>query len=266
MTTSPATPAILEARQVSWHSRQRPVLGPVSLAIRPREHVVLIGPNGAGKTTLLRLLAGLLDRQHGDILFDGTSYEHLDRRQLARRIAYVPQIRPARIPLTVQQVVEQGRYPHLSSGRKSLRLRDFEAIEGALRRVGLWELRQRSVDRLSGGERQAVFIAAALAQEAGVLILDEPTTHLDPRHKAKVTNILLRLKRETDTTVVAATHELRFAAHVADRVIALEQGRLVHQGEPEEVLEPTILEKVFGIPFVVASPGALATPRVELPE
>ena len=258
-----APPPVVEARRISWRSRRREVLGAISLAVRPRDHVVLIGPNGAGKTTLLRLLAGLLQRGGGELYYGGIPYERFDRRQLARRIAYVPQIRPARIPLTARQVVEQGRYPHLRPGRRNLGRRDFEAIEGALRRVGLWELRDRSVERLSGGERQAVFIAAALAQEARVLILDEPTTHLDPRHQAEVTRILLGLKRDSETTVLAATHELRFAAQVADRVLALKAGTILRQGIPGEVLASAVLEEIFETPFETASAAPLPIPRVE---
>lgn len=254
---------ILEGRGLSWRSQGKRVLGPVSLAVKPREHVVLIGPNGAGKTTLLRLLAGLLDPSEGNLSFSGTPFGELDRRQLARRIAYVPQIRPARIPLTVEQLVQQGRYPHLRPGRRNLLRQDFDAIEDALRRTGLGELRHRQVDRLSGGERQAVFIAAALAQQAGVLILDEPTTHLDPRHQAEVTRLLLRLKRETDTTVLAATHELRFAQAVADRTIAMKHGAILRAGPPEKVLRPEPLEEIFEIPFAPASSAGLPEPRLE---
>ncbi|MCB1036963.1 MAG: ABC transporter ATP-binding protein, partial [Acidobacteria bacterium] len=211
-------------------------------------------PNGAGKTTFLRLLAGLLERDRGELLFDGVSFDRLDRRQLARRIAYVPQVRPARIPLTVQQVVEQGRYPHLSRRRMAPGPKDFEAVRWALERVGLDSLRHRPLDQLSGGERQAVFIAAALAQEARILILDEPTTHLDPKHQAQVTRILLGLKRETETTVISASHELHFAAAVADRIVAIKGGRTLCEGEPGLLLTPPRLLEVFETPFS-AAPG-----------
>ncbi|HEX2225082.1 MAG TPA: ABC transporter ATP-binding protein, partial [Thermoanaerobaculia bacterium] len=170
MTASP----LLVARGLTWGAGGRTVLGPLDLEVLRGECLVVVGPNGAGKTTLLRCLTGLIPPTAGEIAFEGRSFARLSRRAIARRIAYVPQIRPARVPLTAQEVVLLGRYPHLAALQMAPRPEDFTAVDEAFRVVGIEDLRRRPLDELSGGERQAVYIAAALAQESELLVLDEP--------------------------------------------------------------------------------------------
>jgi ABC-type cobalamin/Fe3+-siderophores transport system ATPase subunit len=216
---------------------------------------VIVGPNGAGKTTLLRLLTGLLRPRSGELAWRGRPYADLSRRELARRIAYVPQIRPARVPLTVEEVVLLGRYPHLSALQWAPRASDFAAVDEALSRVGAGDLRRRRVDELSGGERQTVFIAAALAQEAELLILDEPTIHLDARHQRDLAGLLLRLAGESGRTVVLATHDLNLAGLLGDRLVALAGGRILAAGSPAEILRPDLLESLFRARFEIVRGG-----------
>lgn len=216
---------------------------------------MIVGPNGAGKTTLLRLLTGLLRPRAGALAWRGQPYTDLSRRELARRIAYVPQIRPARVPLTVEEVVLLGRYPHLSALQWAPRASDFAAVDEALSRVGAGDLRRRRVDELSGGERQAVFIAAALAQEAELLILDEPTIHLDARHQSDLAGLLLRLAGESGRTVVLATHDLNLAGLLGDRLVALKGGRILAAGRPAEILRPDLLESLFRARFEIVRGG-----------
>ncbi len=246
---------LLAARGLTWNAGRRTILGPLDLEVREGECLVIVGPNGAGKTTLLRLLTGLLRPQSGEIAWRGQAYADLSRRELARRIAYVPQIRPSRVPLTVEEVVLLGRYPHLSALQWAPRASDFAAVDEALRRVGAEDLRQRRVDELSGGERQAVFIAAALAQEAELLVLDEPTIHLDARHQSDLAGLLLGLAGESGRTVVLATHDLNLAGLLGDRLLALAGGRILAAGRPAEILRADLLESLFRARFEIVRGG-----------
>src|SRR5262249_4856886 len=161
----------------------------------------------------------------------------------------------ASVPLTVFEVVLLGRYPHLSPLQLAPRVEDFAAVEAALAVVGIEELRERPLDELSGGERQAVYIAAALAQEAEVLVLDGPTTPPDPRHQRDIAALLLKLKEESGRTVVAATHDLNLAALLGDRLLALAGGQILAVGTPAEILRPELLAELFGTRFEVVRGG-----------
>lgn len=255
---------LVEVRNLHWHAGSRRILGPVDLEVMRGESLVVVGPNGAGKTTLLRLLAGLLRPSRGERRYQGRPYTTLSRRELARRIAYVPQVRPQDVPLAVEDVVLQGRYPYLSPLQLAPTTRDFAAVAEALALVELSPLRRRLLHQLSGGERQAVYIAAALAQEAEILVLDEPTTHLDPRHQRETGALLLRLKREGRRTLVVATHDLDFASLVADRILALQAGRPMALGPPQAILTSNLLEDLFQAPFEVIHRGERAVPLLRL--
>jgi iron complex transport system ATP-binding protein len=248
-------PALLAARGLNWRAGARTILGPLDLDVLAGECLMVVGPNGAGKTTLLRLLTGLLAPAAGEIRYRGRPFAGLSRRQRARHIAYVPQVRPASVPLTVFEVVLLGRYPHLSPLQLAPRAADFAAVETALSVVGIADLRERPLDELSGGERQAVYIAAALAQEAEMLVLDEPTTHLDARHQRDVAALLLKLKAETGLTVVAATHDLNLASLLGDRLLALSGGRALAVGSPAEILRPELLADLFDTDFELVRGG-----------
>jgi iron complex transport system ATP-binding protein len=245
---------LLAARGLGWRAGGRRILGPLDLDVARGESLVVVGPNGAGKTTLLRLLAGLLAPSDGEVRLAGRPLAGHGRKELARRIAYVPQLRPVRVPLTVEAVVLLGRYPYLRPFQLAPAARDLEAVAEALRLVEIEPLRQRPVEELSGGERQAVYIAAALAQEAEILVLDEPTTHLDPRHEREIAALLPRL-REAGRTVVTATHDLNFASLTASRIAALKEGRILASGRPAELLEPGLLAELFEAPFEVVRAG-----------
>lgn len=253
--SQPEREPLIFARGLSWGAGGRTLVGPLDLDVRGGECLAVVGPNGAGKTSLLRLLTGLVRPATGTISFGGQPFAKLSRREVARRVAYVPQIRPARVPLAVEEVVLLGRYPYLSPLQLAPREADFAAVDEALRRVGILELRGRPVDELSGGERQAVFIAAALAQEAQLLVLDEPTLHLDARHQQQLGALLLRLKSDAGRTVVLATHDLNLAALLGDRLLALAGGREMAIGTPAEILRPEVLERLFSARFEVVRGG-----------
>jgi iron complex transport system ATP-binding protein len=237
-------------------------LGPASFEARQRELVVILGPNASGKSTLLRLLAGLAKPLSGRIEIDGTEISKLDLRTRAQRIALVQQESELLFPLRVWEYVLQGRYPH---GR---RLR-FESDEdcllagNALAQVGADALRDRWMDRLSGGEKQRVILARALAQQPSLLLLDEPTQHLDIGGKVELLRRLRKLADGNRYTVLVVTHELDLAAEFADRVVLLHRGKCLRVGTPAEVYDPALLSEVFDAPIEVEM-RAGGKPRVIL--
>ncbi len=224
------------------HGATRETLAGVDLDIRARRMTALIGPNGAGKSTLLQLLLGTLAPDAGEIRFAGRPLHEWSRRALAREVAVVPQ-NEAEPLFTVRDVVAMGRYPHLGPWQ-SERAEDAREIERALRRCDVAALAGRWLPKLSGGERQRVRLARALAQDAAVLVLDEPTAHLDVRHEM-ATFALLRELREQGTTVVLATHNINLAARYADDVVLLHGGRLAASGTPADVITAGHMEDVF---------------------
>ncbi len=267
---------LVAARALEWTAGGRRILGPLDLEVRRGECVAVVGPNGAGKTTLLRLVTGVLAPSHGRLELAGRPFAGLARREIARRIAYVPQIRPLRVPLTVERLVLLGRYPHLTRSRVAPTASDFEVARRAMDDVGVAGLAERPVDELSGGERQAAYIAAALAQEGELLVLDEPTTHLDPSHQQEIAALVRRLgaevgkpgdsgdpgdsaasgdARQGGRTVLLATHDLNFASLVADRILALREGRILASGPPARLLRPELLGELFGAPFEIVRGG-----------
>jgi iron complex transport system ATP-binding protein len=247
--------ALLTARGVGWEADGRTILDGLDQEVVAGECLAIVGPNGAGKTTLLRLLVGLLEPSNGSLAWGEAPYSDLSRRELAKRIAYVPQSHPLRIPLTVEQMVLLGRYPYLSALRVAPQESDYRAVARALELAGIETLRQRPLVELSGGERQSVYIASALAQEAELMVLDEPTTHLDPLHQREIASLLGRLNQQAGLSIVVATHDLNFASLLADRILALRHGTAVACETPAEMLRAPRLEEVFGAPFSVVREG-----------
>ncbi len=245
----------MTARGLGWKAGGRPILSGLDQEVVAGECLAIVGPNGAGKTTLLRLLVGLLEPSSGSLSWGETPYRELSRRELAQRIAYVPQSHPLRIPLTVEQMVLLGRYPYLSALRIAPREGDFRAVARAIELSGIEDLRGRPLAELSGGERQSVYIASALAQEAELMVLDEPTTHLDPLHQREIAGLLSRLNRQAGLSVVVATHDLNFASLLADRILALRRGKAVACESPAEMLRAERLAEVFDAPFSTVRGG-----------
>ncbi|WP_188192001.1 ABC transporter ATP-binding protein [Nonomuraea sp. SYSU D8015] len=222
----------------------RPILAGADLTVEPGEFVALVGVNGCGKSTLLRLIAGLLKPTSGRIALDGADLASLSRREVARRLAVLHQSLPPVPGLTVRQLVRQGRYPH--RGPLGL-LWDSDTMDEALELAGVAHLADRVLDTLSGGERQRVRLALAVAQNTRILLLDEPTAHLDIRHQLEVLELVRSLRAARGLTVVTVLHELDHAARFAERIVALHQGRVWADGEPEDVITPELLAEVFGV-------------------
>jgi ABC-type cobalamin/Fe3+-siderophores transport system ATPase subunit len=234
--------------------RNRNVLDAVDLAIDPGERVALIGPNGAGKSTLLRVASGLLKPARGDAALAGRPVATLDRMEVARHLAVVPQQATLPFATRVEEVVGLGRLPY-EHPLRGARPSDRAAIAAAIERVGLGHLLERDVRELSLGERQLVLIALAVAQAAPLLVLDEPTVHLDLRHQVGAMELLVDLNERDGTTVLAVLHDLGLAAHFFPRLVVLDRGRIVADGAPNEVLTADRIRDVFGV-----DPGLVRLP------
>ncbi len=230
----------------------------LDLRLEPHARVAVVGPNGAGKSTLLRALSGRLRPTAGSVELDGCPLADLPARARAQRIGVVPQSAAFDHDFTVYEIVAMGRHPHrrrfAGLGRD-----DHRAIEGALGRLDLGDLRDRSVRRLSGGEQQRVLVARALAQAPGWLLLDEPTAHLDIAHTARLLDILASLP---ETGVVCVLHDLNLAALHFPRLVLLNAGRVVADGSPAEVCTETRLREVYAAKVHVVAHPTTAAPQV----
>ena len=238
--------AVLDAQTISVRLGKSLVLNEVTLSIPRGTVTAVIGPNGSGKSTLLRTLARLLRPETGSVLLDGAAIARMSPGHVARQIATLPQS-PGAVPgMTVQELVEQGRYPH--TGPLRMRSdRDRAAVERALELTASSRFRHRLIESLSGGERQRVWIALALAQEPRILLLDEPTTFLDISHQIQVLNLIQALNREHGLTVVMALHDLNLASQYAERLVVLHDGRIVEEGPPTAVIREDVLASVFNV-------------------
>lgn len=257
VTAAQARPA-LALRAVSAGYGARPVLRDVDLEIGAGEWVAVVGPNGAGKSTLLRLLTGILAPAVGSVEVGGRPIATLARDEIARRIAVVPQ--PAALPFsaTVEAIVALGRLPHEDPIR-GLRPADRAAVAAAVDRVGLGRLVGRDVRELSLGERQLVLLAVAVAQAAPIVMLDEPTVHLDIRHQLDVIDLLADLVARDERTVVTVLHDLQLAARVP-RIVVVAGGRIAADGPPEVALRGEIIRDVFDVPPERLPPGPWSEP------
>ena len=237
--------AFLTAQGLNVSLGSRAVLHDVSLELASGHLVALVGPNGAGKTTLLRALAGLVPAT-GRIAVGGRALDSLSLRDRARRFAYLPQGHIVHWPLPSRDIVALGRYPHGASDPARLSPRDSEAVARAMQAADVVQFADRRATELSGGERSRVALARVLAVEAPVILADEPTSSLDPRHQLDVIKTL-RTAADTGVLVIVVTHDLGLAARFADRVLVLSAGRLVSQGKPVEALSAEVLAEVFRI-------------------
>jgi iron complex transport system ATP-binding protein len=242
---------VIEAADLSFGYRGAaaglpPVLDGVSLKVERGASVALLGPNGAGKTTLLKLLAGMLQPRGGQVTLDGRPVSALTRREIARRLAVVPQETRTPFDFTVIEMVLMGRYPHLGAFELE-GARDLAIAREALAATGTTAFESRAFSTLSGGEKQRVVIAGALAQSAEVLLLDEPTAALDLRYQFEIITLLRRLNAERGTTVIVSTHDLNLAAALCDRMVLLRGGRIMAQGATGEVLTPEHVRALYEI-------------------
>lgn len=224
---------------------RREVLSGVDLHVEPGERLCLVGPNGAGKSSLLRCLTGLVEPSAGSVALDGIPLVDIGRADLARSISVVPGQVELPFAMRVEEVVALGRIPH-EHPFTGARDEDRAAVDAAIARVGIVALRGRDVGQLSLGERQLVLVAMAVAQGGRLLVLDEPTVHLDLRHQVEVLSLLARLSSD-GLTVLAVLHDLPLAAHFFERLVLLDEGRVVAEGRPRDVLTPRRIRDVYEV-------------------
>jgi iron complex transport system ATP-binding protein len=236
---------LLNIKNVSFSYESLRALENVSFEAREGEMLGVIGPNGSGKTTLLRCINQTLKPKTGTVLIDGQELSRLDRTEIAKKIGVVPQ-RFTTFPFTVFDVVLMGRFPHIDalSGESP---HDFDIVKNAMAMTGTLHLCERAIDELSGGELQRVIIARALAQEPEVLLLDEPTLHLDVNHQLEVLELVKRITKEKGLITVLVSHDLNLAARYCDRLLLLSAGRVHSVGEVREVLTPEKIREVFHV-------------------
>lgn len=243
------TPPAISTQGLSYQVEAQTLLDGVDLHADSGQLVGLIGPNGAGKSTLLRAISGILRRQEGTVRLDGTDLQSISSKEVAARLALVPQIAPYTHGFTALELVLMGRYPHL--GRFQIEgAEDDHIARDSMRLTEIEQFADRTLDTLSGGERQRVFVSRALAQQPRVLLLDEPTSNLDIFHQIKVLDLVRQLV-DDGLTAVAAIHDLNMAARYCDRLVLLSEGRVLADGSPEAVLCPKVIESAFGVKSAV---------------
>ena len=238
------TPIALQTRDLSFSYHGTPVLHDLNLTFEKGRLTAVLGPNGSGKTTLLRLLNGLLVPDSGSVILGGKTLCDIPRKERAQQITFLPQDRP--IPdIPAEMLVRHGRFPHLGLSRK-LTASDRHIVETAMARTGALNYADRPLPSLSGGERQRVYLAMLLAQDTDILLLDEPTTYLDARHKFETIDLLRQLA-DSGKTVITVLHDLPLALSAADHVILLENGTCAAAGTPQALYADGVLNRVFGI-------------------
>src|SRR5690242_106814 len=240
---------------------QRQIIDDLSVEIPTGKITVIVGANACGKSTLLKTLARLLKPSEGSVLLDGKSIQSIPTREVATKLGLLPQSPTAPEGITVADLVGRGRYPHQGWIRQWTKA-DDEAVAAAMISTDVLEIADRPIDELSGGQRQRVWIAMALAQETGILLLDEPTTFLDLTHQFEVLDLLVDLNRSQQRTIVLVLHDLNQACRFGDHLIAMKDGDIVAEGNPAEVITEDVVQDVFGLAVKVVPDPVAGTPMV----
>ncbi|RFU65037.1 ABC transporter ATP-binding protein [Peribacillus glennii] len=244
----------LSAERLTIGYEERTIVQDLDLDFIPGQITAIIGPNGCGKSTILKTMARLHTATSGSIYLDGKMIHQTPAKEVAKKLAILPQAPEAPDGLTVYELISYGRTPH-QSGFSLLKKHDREMIEWAMNVTGLTDLQNQAVDTLSGGQRQRAWIAMSIAQETDLLMLDEPTTYLDLAHQLEVLQLLERINQEDGRTIIMVIHDLNQASRFAHQLVALKNGKIVKQGSAEQVMDPVVLKQVFNIDTeIVADP------------
>ena len=252
---------LVSVRGLAFDYGRRFRLEDVSFDLAGGEILGVIGPNGSGKTTLVRLLSKVHEPERGEIRLGGVPLRDLPRRALARQVAVVPQDLRLAFPLSVEELCLMGRHPH-AEGRFFEGPEDLAKARTAMTLAGVLDLRAAPLETLSGGERQRALLARALAQEPRVLLLDEPTSHLDLRHQRDIVGLLRHLSRDRGVAILLVSHDLNLSAEVADRLLLLSGGRVARLGGPAEVFDEAMLGAAYGCPVRVETSPVSGRPIV----
>jgi iron complex transport system ATP-binding protein len=236
----------LELEKVACGYGGPPVVRDINIRAEGGEFVGIVGPNGSGKTTILRCISGVIPVERGRILVDGRALQEMDTMEIARNIAVVPQDHHIGFEFPVHDIVLMGRYPHIARFRFENK-NDYKKTESVMKNTGVYSLRERAATELSGGEKQRVIIARALAQEPRILLMDEPTSHLDISHQLEVLDLVKNLVRDHGLMVVGVFHDFFMATRYCDRLIMLHKGRIISEGAVEDVLSEKNFADVFGV-------------------
>ena len=241
---------VLSGQNLSIGYHQKNVIEQLDVAFLEGKTSIIIGPNGCGKSTLLKGLGRMLSLRQGKVVLFSKEMQELSTREIAQKMAFLPQGIETPSDTTVSEVIELGRYPHQGLLRK-VSIEDEQIIEEVLAQTELTDLAQQQIDSLSGGQKQRVWIAMALAQKTPVILLDEPTTYLDMGHQLDVLKLLASLQQKLSLTVVMVLHDLNLAARFADVMLAMKDGRLIQQGSVSEIMQAALLKELFDIEALI---------------
>lgn len=237
---------MIDIQSLSFSYLEELVVNQISFSVGDGEFVGIIGPNGAGKSTLLKLMDGILQPKEGEIKLQKKALREYSRRQIAKMIGFVPQNFSTAFSYSVNDIVLMGRYPHLSAFF-SESADDYRIGERSMKSTDVWQLRRRQFGELSGGEKQRVVLASALAQEPQILLLDEPTSSLDIKYQYQFYGILRELQQSSGLTIVVVTHDINLAARYCRRLILLKKGKVIDDGAPEKVITKEMMESVYEV-------------------
>ena len=240
------TPALMKLENISFAYETLPVLKDISLSTREQDFIGLIGPNGSGKSTLLKIMGAILKPDSGSVQFKESSLSKINKKLFAQSVSWIPQDHPMVFPFKVSEIVLMGRHPYLSPLSFESE-EDFEISRRAMETTMTSQFADRYFNEISGGEKQRVMIASALAQDPEMMLLDEPTAALDLKYQIQILSILKNLNARHKMTLVMAMHDLNLASSFCNRLILLDEGQIVRDGTPEQVLKKDILEQVYGI-------------------
>lgn len=249
----------ISTRSLSLGYNDTLIIKDLNLHIPKGEITVFIGGNGCGKSTLLRAIARLLKPKAGSVVIDGKEISTIASKEIAKKMAILPQTPIAPEGLTVYQLVKQGRYPH-QAWLKQWSLEDEEKVQSALSAAGLLSLRDKPIDELSGGQRQRAWIAMTLAQNTDIILLDEPTTYLDMTHQVEILDLLFELNEKEKRTIVMVLHDLNLACRYAHNLVAIKDGKIFAQGRPEEVIKRDTVRHVFDMECEITQDPLFGTP------
>lgn len=254
---------VLEARGLTCGYEGRTVLRGVDLALRQGDFLGVLGPNGCGKSTLVKALSGVLPLESGEVRLFNRPLTSFSRREIARRLAVVPQSTPLFFSFSVLDIVLMGRTPYLTRWQSEQRA-DYDIARRALERVDALHLQDRPVTELSSGELQRVVIARALAQEPEILLLDEPTTYLDINHQLEIFEFLQQLNEEHHLTLLCVSHDLNLAAEYCHRLLLLQEGRVFAEGPPEQILTAEHIAEVYRVTLDVHPNPLSGRPQISI--
>lgn len=258
---------MLEVQQITGGYDGKTIVGDVSFRVDKGQIVGILGPNGSGKSTLLKIISGVLPATSGHIIVDGANLASYSTKELARKMAVLPQLHANAFSNTVKETVALGRYPHQKSFFASWSAQDEEAVQNAMAQTAITRYQNTHLTYMSGGEQQRAFIAQALAQCAGLLLLDEPTNHLDIAHQQQILNMIRTQATQCGLAVVSVFHDINLAALYCDELLLMEKGRVKAFGKPHEVVVESVIEEVYGARVATYAHHALPKPQItQLPQ